>query len=36
MTQDRKIVIFQTEDGKANLEVNIAAETLWLSLNQIA
>ena len=36
MMRDRKIAIFQTEDGRANLEVNIAAETLWLSLNQIA
>ena len=36
MNKEKSIVIYETDDGRANLEMNIAAETLWLSLNQIA
>jgi len=30
-----EIVIYQTEDGQASLEVNLAEDTVWLSLNQM-
>ena len=31
-----EIVLYQTSDGQAALEVRLEGETLWLSLNQIA
>jgi len=31
-----KIVIYQTDDGQASLEVNLTEDTVWLSLNQMA
>jgi prophage maintenance system killer protein len=31
-----EVLIYQTEDGKAALEVRLDHETVWLSLNQIA
>ena len=30
-----KIVIYQTDDGKASLDVRLEQETVWLNLNQI-
>ena len=30
------IVIYQTEDGQASLEVNLVEDTVWLNLNQMA
>ncbi len=30
-----EIVIYQTEDGKASLEVNLVEDTVWLSLNHM-
>ncbi|MBL4775512.1 MAG: virulence protein RhuM/Fic/DOC family protein [Mariprofundus sp.] len=34
--QNNEILIYQTEDGLAITEVRLEAETLWLSLNQMA
>ncbi len=34
--QKGEIIIYQTEDGKSALEVNLFGDTLWLNLNQIA
>lgn len=31
-----EILLYQTEDGKTRLEVQLHAETVWLSLNQLA
>ena len=31
-----EIVIYQTEDGQASLEVKLIKETVWLNLNQMA
>ena len=31
-----EILFFQTEDGRTRLEVRLQAETVWLSLNQLA
>jgi hypothetical protein len=31
-----EIVIYQTPGGESKLDVRLAGETLWLSLNQIA
>ena len=31
-----EIVIYQTEDGQASLEVNLVANTVWLSLDDMA
>ncbi len=31
-----EIVIYQTEDGQAFLEVKLIEETVWLNLNQMA
>ncbi|MFC1523828.1 virulence RhuM family protein [Thermodesulfobacteriota bacterium] len=38
MTQQNQgeIIIYQTEDGQSSLEVHLAEETVWLTLNQIA
>ncbi len=30
-----EVVIYQMEDGKTNLEVQLDEETVWLNLNQI-
>jgi hypothetical protein len=31
-----EIVIYQTDDGKAALEVNLQEETVWLSAGQMS
>jgi len=31
-----EIVIYQTEDGQASLEVSLAADTVWLDTHQMA
>lgn len=31
-----QLILYQTEDGKARLEVRFAGETVWLTLNQMA
>lgn len=31
-----QLVIYQTEEGKVNVEVKVSEDTIWLSLNQIA
>lgn len=31
-----EILIYQTEDGHASLEVKLIKETVWLNLNQMA
>jgi hypothetical protein len=31
-----EIIIYQTEDGQAKLDVRLEQETIWLSLDQIA
>jgi prophage maintenance system killer protein len=36
MNNSGEILIYQTEDGKAALEVRLDHETVWLSLNQMA
>lgn len=33
---DSEILLYQTEDGQNRLEVQLQAETVWLSLNQLA
>ena len=33
---DSEILLYQTEDGQTRLEVQLRAETVWLSLNQLA
>ncbi|MEA3464002.1 MAG: virulence factor, partial [Patescibacteria group bacterium] len=33
---DGKIIIYNSKDGEAKLEVRLENETVWLSLNQIA
>ncbi|MCL4385482.1 MAG: virulence protein RhuM/Fic/DOC family protein [Actinobacteria bacterium] len=35
-TEDSGIVIYQTNDGKVELDVKLEKETLWLTLNQMA
>ena len=35
-TPDNSIVLYQTPDGTASLEVRLDHETVWLSLNQLA
>jgi len=30
-----EVVIYQTEDGQASLEVNLVEDTVWLSLNHM-
>jgi len=32
----QEIIIYKTPDGQAELEINLAEETVWLSLNQMA
>lgn len=36
MSETKNIIIYQSEEGETQLEVNLQKETLWLSLNQIA
>lgn len=31
-----EIIIYQTEDGQAKLDVRLEKETIWLNLNQLA
>jgi len=31
-----QFLLYQTEDGRTRLEVRLDAETVWLSLNQMA
>ena len=31
-----QVIIYRTNNGKANIEVNLKQETVWLSLNQLA
>ena len=31
-----QFLLYQTEDGRTRLEVRLEAETVWLSLNQMA
>jgi hypothetical protein len=31
-----EIILYQTEDGRARLEVKLENETVWLTLNQLA
>ena len=31
-----EIILYQTEDGRARIEVRMQGETVWLSLNQMA
>lgn len=33
---DNKIVIYQSKDGKAQLDVKLEGDTVWLSANQMA
>ncbi len=35
-TPDSQLLIYQTEDGHTQIEVQLKGETVWLSLNQIA
>jgi hypothetical protein len=35
-TPGGEILLYQTEDGRSRIEVRIQAETVWLSLNQMA
>ncbi len=34
--QNEQILIYQTEDGQTQLEVNLEKETIWLTLNQMS
>ena len=36
MKMENQIEIYQTKEGKTQIEVNFEKETVWLSLNQIA
>ncbi len=36
MTENNEILIYETEDGHKSVEVKLEADTLWLSLQQIA
>lgn len=36
MEQQNNIVIYQTENGKTQLDVQLQNETIWLSLDQIS
>jgi hypothetical protein len=36
MENTSEIILYQTEDGQTKIDVRIAGETVWLSLNQIA
>ncbi len=36
MEEHGEIIIYQTEDGLAKLNVNLRGETVWLSLDQMA
>ena len=31
-----EIILYQTEDGRTRVQVRLAGETVWLSLNQMA
>ena len=31
-----EILLYQTEDGQAKIDVKVAGETVWLTLNQMA
>ena len=33
---NNKIVIYQSEDGKTQLDVKLEGETVWLNLQQLA
>ena len=33
---NKEIILYQTEDGEINIDVNIENETIWLNLNQIS
>ena len=33
---ENPIVLYQSEDGQANLEVRLQQDTVWLTLNQMA
>ena len=34
--QNRNIIIYQSQDGKAHLQVTLENQTMWLSANQMA
>ena len=36
MKEDQKIVIYQTEDGKTQIDVRLENETVWLTQAQMA
>lgn len=36
MKKENKIIIYNTEDGKSEIEVNLEGETVWLSQKQMA
>jgi len=33
---NKEIILYQTEDGEINIDVNLENETIWLNLNQIS
>lgn len=33
---NKEIILYQTEDGEINIDVNLKNETIWLNLNQIS
>lgn len=33
---ESEILLYQTEDGQAKIDVKVAGETVWLTLNQMA
>lgn len=34
--QDKNIIIYQSDDGKAHLQVRLENQTMWLSVRPIA
>lgn len=36
MSETKDIIIYQTDEGETQLEVNLQEETVWLNLNQLA
>jgi hypothetical protein len=36
MSETKDIIIYQTDEGETQLEVNLQKETVWLNLNQLS